>query len=289
MRACLRQIHALFTDATVDLWNIQAREQLYFSRNVFRPDGPTDSMKSRYLPILLALMVPTLLSADSITVLQLQSRPAAEVIPIIEPFLGPGDRISGQGFRILLRASPQTVAEVRELIEGIDVAAKTLMISVFQGRENELNELEFSGIIRIENGDISGRVSAGETRRSDSGGPVHRLRINEGSQGFIATGTRSGLFSTAGVNVGRGFYVLPRINGDRVMLEISPFRNSLNRSSGVIEVLQASTTISGRLGEWLPLGGVDESSDRGRGDSVDRRSKQQEQRDSIWIRADLAR
>lgn len=56
-----------------------------------------------------------------------------------------------------------------------------------------------------------------------------------------------------------GFNVLPRLSGDRVTLEISPQRDTLGNSlqpPGSINVQSASTTVSGRLGEWIEIGGV---------------------------------
>ncbi len=246
-------------------------------------------MARRCLLVLLALCYSAWVAAGSITTLQLHHRPAAEIVPIIEPLLEPGDKISSQGFKIFLRASPQTVAEVRELLASIDVAAKTLMISVFQGRRSDLEKSHLSGSIQIENGRVSGSLGAGETRRSESSDPVHRLRVNEGSEGFIAIGNSISLFGSDPVDATSGFYVLPRLHEDLVTLQISPFRNRAKAAGSSIETLQASTTVSGRLGEWLPLGGVSERSERSQGDGVSQRSTKRSQQDSIWIRADLVR
>lgn len=242
----------------------------------------------------LTLLLVSVVQAASITTIQLRSRPAVEVIPIIEPLLEPGDAISGQGFKIFLRASPQTVDEVRDLIASLDTAAKTLMISVFQGSKRALSNSAFSGSIQIENGKVGADVAAGETSQHSEGGPVHRLRVTEGTAGFIETGTRLPYFSSAGAggyaDATTGFYVLPRISGERVTLQISPFKNSPSRSgSGNIDTLQADTTITGRLGEWLPLGGVSERIERSQGDGVGYRSTQSKTEQSVWIRADLAR
>jgi hypothetical protein len=232
--------------------------------------------------------------AASIATIQLHNRPAAEVIPIIEPLLEPDDAISGQGFKIFLRASPQTVDEVRDLVGSLDKAAKTLMISVFQGSKQELSNSNFSGSIRIENGKVGADIAAGGEHLSRESGPVHRLRVTEGREGYIETGSRLPLYSSAGTsgyaNATTGFYVLPRVHGDEVTLQISPFKNSLSRSGGgTIATMQADTTITGRLGEWLPLGGVTEQTERSRSDGVSQRSTQSNKRESVWIRADLVR
>jgi hypothetical protein len=87
---------------------------------------------------LLGLMLLTSpLQADSITTIQLQNRPAEEIIPIIEPMLGTGDVITGRGFKLFLRSSPETLAEVKDMIDVLDITAKILQISVFQGSERD--------------------------------------------------------------------------------------------------------------------------------------------------------
>ena len=249
-------------------------------------------MKFPVALLVLAWLLTAAAGADSINTIQLRNRPAAEVIPIVEPLLGPGDAISGHGFKIFLRASPQTLAEVRGVIDSLDVAAKSLLISVFQGRKEDLERLAFSGVIRIENGSLGGDVAAQASRQNSESGPVHRLRVTEGTRAYIEAGAQMPFYSGAGsrdyASATSGFYVLPRIHGDRVTLEISPFRNSASRTNGAsIETLQADTTINGRIGEWLPLGGVSERIERSRSDGVSQSTTRGSRQDTIWIRADL--
>jgi len=54
-----------------------------------------------------------------------------------------------------------------------------------------------------------------------------------------------------------GFNVLPRLAGDQVTLEVSPQRDTPgNLGPGSVNIQHASTTVSGRLGEWIELGGI---------------------------------
>lgn len=54
-----------------------------------------------------------------------------------------------------------------------------------------------------------------------------------------------------------GFRVLSRIHGDEVTVEIAPHRAVLSQEGGGKVDIQAShTTVSGKLGEWLDLGGA---------------------------------
>ena len=61
-------------------------------------------------------------------------------------------------------------------------------------------------------------------------------------------------------DVTTGFYVRARVTGERVMLEISPQRETLSKDiRGGVNVQRLVTTVSGRLGEWMELGGAGQS------------------------------
>jgi len=57
-----------------------------------------------------------------------------------------------------------------------------------------------------------------------------------------------------------GFHVLPRLQGERVTLDINPQRDSFDdQRRGAVNVQRVVTTVSGRLGEWIDLGSVGDS------------------------------
>ena len=251
--------------------------------------------------------------AASITIIQLNSRPAEEVIPFIEPMLGANEAITGTGFKLFLRASPESLIQAREIIDALDTVAKVLNISVFQGSERELKTRSISGNLQIENGNtnvsignknnsageisynfdnVSGDINASRSNLQQSSNPVHQLRVNEGTEGFIQTGDQaaysSGSNGTVYQDVTAGFYVLPRTHGNIVTLKISPFKNSLSNSrTSSIDTQSANTTITGRMGEWLPIGGVTEQSQSSQSGIVSSSSTMSKSRSSIWIKADL--
>jgi type II secretory pathway component GspD/PulD (secretin) len=265
------------------------------------------------------LLLPVVLAA-SITTIQLQNRPAEEIIPIVKPLLGPGEVITASGFKLFLRASPASVEQVRDIVDALDIATKMLQISVFQGSERDLTTVAISGNLRIERGDasvgagvgagvgssgkqaagniaydsgnVSGDINANSSQTSKASNPVHQLRVSEGTEGFIQTGSQIAYSSynngTEYKDVTTGFYVLPRIRGHGVTLKVRPFKNSLsNTRAGNIETQSANTTISGRLGEWLPLGGVTEQFKRSQSSIGSSSSVEGSNKSSIWIRADL--
>jgi hypothetical protein len=275
--------------------------------------------KYRQLLLVAALLLLSTAQAASITTIQLHNRPAEEVIPVISPMLGTGDSITGQGFKIFLRASPQTLEDVRQIVEALDVANQMLLISVSQGSERDFEATDISGQVKVESGDSSisvgnqagaaagsidyskGNTSAGvgasSTRSQQNSKPVHTLRVAAGTEGFIQTGLQVPYYGgvsghSAGAtefkNVTTGFYVLPRIQDNQVTLQVSPFKNAPGSDrSGNIETQQARTTVTGPIGEWLQIGGVSEQFQRSQTGIASRSTASGSREDSIWIKAEL--
>jgi hypothetical protein len=73
------------------------------------------------------------------------------------------------------------------------------------------------------------------------------------------------------VNADNGFYVRPRLSGDRVVVEVSTRAADFGRG-GAIDTGAVDTRISGRLGEWIPFGGSQDSAERQASGLTDRRS-----------------
>ncbi len=281
----------------------------------------------RLLTLLGLLLFVSAVRADSLTIIELQHRPAAEVIPIIQPMLGPNDAITGEAYKLFLRSSPETLATVRDMLEFLDAPAKILQVSVFQGSARELRALAASASVQIDTGKVridvgdepdddaaggsirystsggSASVSGLETEESLRDNPIHRVRVTEGNEAYIETGRRipyaytTALFGRGGYAASveyrdamTGFYVLPRVRGDNVVLEISPFKSASQTDLGrddVIATQSASTEITGRVGEWLMIGGVTEQIER-KDSSTGTTIATQGGRDSgIWIRADI--
>lgn len=274
--------------------------------------------------LLLALCLTALTAqADPIATIQLHNRPAEDIIPLVKPMLGPTDAITGQGFQLFLRAPADTRAQIEQMISALDVAARMLQISVFQGNQRDLRALSVAGnfTARGDNGSVN--IGAGKERgsggdvsfstRNASGGasvistrgrlqdnPIHQLQVSEGSEGYIETGQSIPYFSGArwlapgavvgGIdykNVTTGFYVLARVHADQVTLQVSPFKQSpSNTRGGDINIQSASTTLTGRLGEWLPIGGTTEQTRQSSNNIGSYSSTQSRNEESIWIRVD---
>ncbi|MGI9203727.1 MAG: hypothetical protein ACR2Q3_06935 [Woeseiaceae bacterium] len=281
---------------------------------------------NRLFKLLGMMLIVSTVQADTISTIQLKNRPAAEVIPIVSPMLAADDAISGQGFTIFLRSSPETLARVRDMIDFLDTPAKIIQISVFQGSNQDLRELGVSANIQIEGDDVSvdvgneidgddvagGSITYSNARGSASinsistqdslqDNPIHHVRVTDGTEAYIETGEQIPYFYGAawigpnGIAGGieyrdsiTGFYVLPRIRGDNVILEVSPFKSpQRNMGGNDIDTQSASTTITGHVGEWLLIGGVTEQLERKQSNTGTVFATQSRDSAGIWVKADL--
>lgn len=241
------------------------------------------------------LLAPFTVRADStvLEVIPLKHRTVEQVLPTIQPFLDRQGAINGMNNQLIIRTTPSNLRQIKEILRQIDTSPRRLLITVKQNaqRETESDESEISGSVGMsDNARIivpgSGRVSGGvaeigrgnDTLRgrvlrsksagSDSG--TQQLQVIEGGQAFISVGksvpvpartiVRNGqvvtvIDGTSYRDVTSGFYVRPSISGDRVTLDIMPQNNSVD-AQGRINIQQVNTVVSGRLGEWIELGGI---------------------------------
>ena len=230
-------------------------------------------------------------------IIPLQHRSAEELLPIILPLLDRDGKASGMNSQLILRTSPRNLAEIKRLLEDIDVAPRQLRITVMQNVDSEtvkrLTELSGSvsmgrdarlnapggadtGGFAAEAGQGADRMRARvlSTRSLEDDKKTQQVLVMEGGQALISVGQSVPVSqrqvvrspwgtqvtdSTQYRDVASGFYVRPRLNGNRVTLEISAQNDMLAPNPGnpaITRTQQVNTTVSGRLGEWMELGDV---------------------------------
>lgn len=229
---------------------------------------------------------------EKIEVITLNYRSAEQILPLIQPMVGKDGAVTGLQNRLVIRTSAQNLAQIKKVIATLDTQPRNLMITVRQNttRDALAQESSVFGSVGSERGRVSipesasesgGRIELGNrrnrvgakitsTRDIENSADVQNVRVLEGNAAFIRTGQSvpyptqtivRDRFGTSVVqetqfqDVTSGFYVLPRVSGSQVTLEINPQRNTLG-NRGAVNVQQASTVLSGQLGEWIELGGV---------------------------------
>lgn len=251
----------------------------------------------KFLPGLFLLLAAALATADStvLEVVPLKYRQAEEVLPLVQPFLAKEGAISGMQNRLIIRTTPSNLAQIRQILATIDTAPRRLRITVAQDAERaeETRAGEVSGSVSIGDkarvtvpgsGDergltvesrrgedvVRGRVLS--TRDLSSEKNTQQIQVLEGGRAFIRIGqsvpvpsrtvvqTPHGARIVEGIefrDITTGFYVLPRVSGDRVTLEVSPQRETPGaQGPGSANIQHMATTVSGRMGEWIDLGGL---------------------------------
>ena len=106
--------------------------------------------------------------------------------------------------------------------------------------------------------------------------------------GRVVTRTVNGVMvqeTTGYRDIGTGFQVSPRINGERVTLEINPQREQAG-PGGTVNMQRAYSTVSGRLGEWIELGGSNISESRTGSGLASGGSVQRSEQRNIWVKVD---
>lgn len=277
-------------------------------------------MKKRFLSLVLLL-----LSAPAwaeLEVIELKHRSAEELLPVVRPLLDKDDVASGMNNRLILRASPRRIAEIRKMLDSLDTAPRRLKITVMQDVDSDTVErlTELSGSAGIGrdgrvtvpgSGDNAGlNVEAGReqdrlrarvysTRSLETDRKTQQLQVMEGNRALVRSGQSVPVpvrqviqrpwgteivETTEYKQVDSGFYVLPRVSGDRVTLEIDAQNDALapGGTYPTTRTQQTTSTVSGRLGEWLVVGGIGRRTDDD-GSTVSTRStaRAQEQRNML--------
>jgi type II secretory pathway component GspD/PulD (secretin) len=84
----------------------------------------------RTLGAVLLLVVPAAFAQQSLEVISLRYRTADQVLDTLRPLVEPGGTLTGQGNQLIVRVSPDNLAEIRRALDAIDRPQRRLQISV---------------------------------------------------------------------------------------------------------------------------------------------------------------
>ena len=219
-------------------------------------------------------MASSLAWGQGLEIITLRHRSADQLLPQLLPFVEPGGALSGMNGTLFLRASAANQAEIRKLLAALDTPLRRLMISVRQDGADSGSEggAGVSGRIAIGGGApaLSGTARIYQSDSRSRRDTTQQVQTIDGGRAAIMVGQslilplRQVVLTPAGVvvsesfvqrDLGTGFVAVPRVSGERVTLEISPRDDTAGPVPGSVNLQRLVTTISGRLGEWLELGG----------------------------------
>ncbi len=209
-------------------------------------------------------------------VVQLNNRTSADLLPVAQNFIGRDGKVSAYGNQLIVNAEPDKIDELKTLLAQLDTAPKRLLITVDTNENNQRN-----------NADQQTQIITYSTDSREGG--IQQVQTSEGTPALIQVGQSVPLTSTqtdayaalpnqtntSGQpqtlpnnyahlqnqtqyrNVTQGFYVTASVTGDIVHLSISTNRDRMSQERpDVVNVQSTDTTVSGRLGEWITLAGI---------------------------------
>ncbi len=244
-------------------------------------------------------------------VITLQHRFAEDLIPTIQPMIGPDGTISGYQNQLIVRANPQNMAEIEKLVATLDAVQKNLKISVSRSAFDNSENSNVSVTGRKRFGDIEvgtrhpgnqqgARVDIDQRESRRFNDSLQHITVMDGREAFISVGeivpftqewvtlTRryAGIQKTTEfVDVTTGFAVRPRSLGEVIELEITPRIKQLN-SSGIIDYESLSSVVQINRGEWLDLGGLMQGKDEVSRAILSRQSSRQNTNNQLRVRVE---
>lgn len=273
----------------------------------------------------LVLAVPAAAGEMVMEVIPLRHQLVQDLVPVLRPLVAPGGTVTGMNDRLVLRTTADNLEQLKQVLADLDRAPRRLLIQVRQDRAANVMGDEYAVSGRLGSGGVEARVpdpGAGRGGLTVSGGgsdgefrlrslstrnladerSTQHVQAVEGRPAFIHAGQsvpvphQSVFVGPHGARIHEGveyrdlttgFYVIPRVAGDRVTLWISPHRDRLAPGGGgVFEIQQAETTVSGRLGEWMDLGGsVEHIQDHSGVNLLSTRTRGTERR-SLWVKVE---
>lgn len=271
-------------------------------------------MRARLCGVLLVLLVLLAgnVCADEVEVIALRFRTVDQVAPVLRPMVDPGGALTGMQSTLVIRSSRRNIEDIKRVLASLDQPPRRLLISVRQdtGVASEAQGGSVGGRVVIgegnRQGDVAARVYSSRSARDER--VSQQVQTLDGSPAMIQIGqsvpirTQSvgrtyggGAVITDNItyrDVTTGFSVVPRLAGEQVTLEISPQREALTGSGGapgsppVISAQRIVSSVSGRLGEWIDIGGMTQDDRRDERSILSSASAARQDNRRVWVRVD---
>lgn len=209
-------------------------------------------------------------SDRSLRIVELRFSLAAPVLETLRPHLPAGVGASAVDNKLLLNLTDAEWAQLQNLIGQLDKPPARLIVSVRWRQHSAGTSEQTTGELTVEQDrtELAASTAWQTSRAEDS--TVQQVSTLSGQAAFLHTGTdipeltvqldgRGQLLVGQHYREsGRGFYVLPTLQGDRqVLVRINPReRVPVTGSDGNLHISVLETEVHGPLGQWLPLAGT---------------------------------
>jgi type II secretory pathway component GspD/PulD (secretin) len=239
------------------------------------------SRRRAWLAAALLLTTPAVAADYPLTILELKHRLPAELIAQLTPLAGPDGVVTGANDVLLVRVSPARLADIRRALAELDRPIRNLLVEVRSANAGTAHERGIAVGVDERIGDPRGNhgrvvlgpgggtgIAVRERSLRQDDRVLQRVRVLDGGSAQIQVGSLTPVpvrerwrsptgdwqrQTVTGVETGTGFWVTPRVVGDRVVVDIDQQSTAWRR--GTVTGGGVQTQVSGPLGAWLPLGG----------------------------------
>ncbi len=242
------------------------------------------------LLLVLMLFCTTVFAETEFKIFTLQHRFASDLLPIIDPMVGPDGTANAIDNQLIVRASPDRMQEIEALVAKLDAAKvnRKITVSTSNNSQTQRERVEASGSTKVgkvtvsndrqaqhsnkpNNGRVDIENSTSNTRQSSN----QFINVLDGERAFIRVGQlvpftqEWATITRRYIQVDRftdwrevttGFAVRPRTVRNQVELEITPRIARLN-NQGYIDFEELTTVIRTSLGNWVDIGGTMQQND----------------------------
>ena len=259
------------------------------------------------------LLGDSCIAAGDFKIITLQHRFAEDLLPTIQPIVGNDGTATGINNQLIIRTTPERMAEIEQLVATLDVERQNLRITVSHQSNQQLQNRDISvqGKKRFGNVEIGTsrfprtrqdgvQIGVDDSSTNSTSSSNQFINVADGERAFIKVG-QAVPFSqewviltqryitvqrtTDFIDVSTGFAVRPRSIGNQVELEITPRIAKLNQS-GFIDFEELSTVVRVSKGEWVDIGGIMQQKDDVSRAILSKQSSSQSQTNQLSIRVD---
>lgn len=234
--------------------------------------------------------------------IQLNYRQAEDVISLLRPFLHPEGTMAGEGYKILLKTTDRNYKDLLQLVAEVDVSLRQLRISVTV--DSELAMLENRSVTGAPAPSGKDEPLANPTSKQYTQGrrnkspATQQVQVLEGKWARISTGESvpvgqrihnpDGTIteSISYQSVKNSLQVLPRVSGEQVTLFIRPQRES-SASGDRFKTGRTETTVTGKLKQWILIGGAPEAVIPQPGSRVYSTGKRTESHNQLFVKVEV--
>ena len=260
------------------------------------------------LLLLLALLIAAPLQADEYQVNEIYETymPADKLLPVLEPMLGPEDKITAFRNKLIVRAPKDRQDKLLAILQEIDRPLHNILIEVRYGNSSTSQGSTINASVRYEDANKGVEINSGSqpsdrvviyqgssvddkirvrtvakshftTQNEDT---LSQIRVLEGSEGFLQVGEEvpqnhfvllhpNGFGTTTEYRMmGNGLYVIPQIVKDKIRLELSTVQRKRKSASNTVEKTDAQSVLLVEPDIWTPFAGASSSTTTQQGGKV---------------------